>query len=72
MARIYFDRLREQVSYDHALRQTSALLGHLSSNTTERYLGLQAERAARNESLRGRRFIGVAPDATVTPIRRPV
>ncbi|MFG3137720.1 tyrosine-type recombinase/integrase [Streptomyces sp. NPDC048211] len=72
VARIYFDRRRTEVSHDHALRETSAFLGHLNQETTERYLGLQAEREARNRNLRGRRFIGVAPDATVTPIRRPV
>ncbi|WP_406527413.1 tyrosine-type recombinase/integrase [Streptomyces sp. I8-5] len=71
VARIYFDQLRHEISHDHALRQTAALLGHKNTETTERYLGLHAERLARNESLRGKRFIGVTPDATVTPIRRP-
>ena len=72
VARIYFDRLRTEISQDHALRETAALLGHINVHTTERYLGLQAEKEARNRNLRGKRFIGVSSrDTTVTPIRRP-
>ncbi|MEU3052299.1 tyrosine-type recombinase/integrase [Streptomyces griseus] len=70
VARIYFDQLRKEISYDHALRQTSALLGHLDSKTTEGYLGLDAERQARDESLRGRRFIS-AGTGNVIPMREP-
>jgi len=69
VARIYFDGLREQISYDHALRQTSALLDHDLSTTTEGYLGLQAEREARDKSLRGQRFISLAPDTSVVPLQ---
>lgn len=58
VARIYFDRLRDQVSRDHALRQTSALLGHTKASTTETYLGMSAEVEARDESMRGKRFLG--------------
>lgn len=58
VARIYFDRLREEVSHDHALRETMVFLGHKNQETTERYLGLQAEVEARNARLRGKRFIG--------------
>lgn len=61
IARIYFDRLRHEVSHDHALRETAALLGHKNVETTERYLGLQAEVAARNTRMRGRRFISADP-----------
>ncbi|MEU8683110.1 site-specific integrase [Streptomyces sp. NPDC048611] len=67
VARIYFDRLRQEISHDHALRQTSALLDHMNAETTEKYLGMKAEREARNTSLRGRRFL-TSPGATVTPI----
>lgn len=57
VARIYFDRLRSDVAHDHALRQTAAFLGHKNQETTERYLGIQAEVEARNASLRGQRFL---------------
>lgn len=68
VARIYFDRLRTEMNHDHALRQTMALLGHTKQETTERYLGLQAEILARNESLRGKRFLH--RDRTVTPLKQ--
>lgn len=57
VARIYFDSLRDEVSYDHALRQVAVLLDHSSTVTTEKYLGTKAEREAVDKSLRGRRFI---------------
>ncbi|MFF5973767.1 tyrosine-type recombinase/integrase [Streptomyces sp. NPDC012769] len=60
VARIYFDSLREQISYSHALRQTAALLQHESTATTEKYLGLSSELEARDASLRGKPFIGVS------------
>lgn len=67
VARIYFDDLRGAMSHDHALRQTAALLGHESTQTTERYLGMEAEVVARNASLRGRRFIALQEPVTVLP-----
>lgn len=69
VARIYFDGLRGEISRDHALRQTAALLGHRSTMTTEVYLGVEAEKEARDESLRGKRFL--IPSGNVTPLRRP-
>lgn len=57
VARLYFDSLRDEVSYDHALRQVAVLLDHTSTVTTEKYLGTKAEREAVDKSLRGRRFI---------------
>jgi integrase len=69
VARIYFDDLREEMSHDHALRQTASLLGHRNTATTEGYLGMDAERRARNESLRGKRFINVFGNGDVVPIR---
>lgn len=68
VARIYFDSLRGDVSHDHALRQTATLLGHKSSTTTETYLGLDAEREARDVSLRGQRLL--VPSQNVTTLRR--
>lgn len=70
VARIYFDSLRHEVSYDHALKQTAALLQHASVVTTERYLGMDAEVEARNVSLKGQRFIGVRSLGNVTTLRR--
>ncbi|MFE6846586.1 tyrosine-type recombinase/integrase [Streptomyces sp. NPDC057686] len=58
VARIYFDRLRDEVSHDHALRETMVFLGHKNQATTEKYLGLQAEVASRNARLKRQRFIG--------------
>lgn len=67
VARIYFDSLRYEISHDHALRQTASLLGHKNTATTERYLGLDAERAARDASLRGQPFLTAGTN--VTPLR---
>jgi hypothetical protein len=69
VARIYFDSLRHEISYDHALRQTAALLQHDSVVTTERYLGLDAEVQARDASLKGQRFIGVRALGNVQSLR---
>jgi integrase len=69
VARIYFDSLRGEISYDHALRQTAALLQHDSVVTTERYLGLDAEVQARDASLKGQRFIGVRAPGNVQSLR---
>lgn len=57
VARIYFDSLREEISYDHALRQVSVLLDHSNTSTTEKYLGTKAEKEAVDKSLKGQRFI---------------
>lgn len=69
VARIYFDSLRDQISHDHAIRQTMTLLGHRAQSTTETYLGLDAEKSARDESLRGKRLI--VPGGNVVTLHRP-
>ncbi|KAA1421240.1 tyrosine-type recombinase/integrase [Nocardioides humilatus] len=71
VARIYFDDLNASGEWDSALRMTSALLHHSNTSTTERYLGLDKDRRARDESLRGKSLLGprTAP-ASVTTIRR--
>lgn len=56
VARRYFDRLVID-GYDYALRLTQAMLNHKNAATTERYLGLRREYAARNESLKGLPFL---------------
>lgn len=68
VARIYFDAMRGEMSHDHALRQTAALLGHKHATQTETYLGLDAERVARDESLRGKRLL--IPGGNVTPLHQ--
>lgn len=52
-ARAYFDSLVSQ-GYDGALRRVQSMLGHKHSQMTERYLGLDLDRQARNADLRGR------------------
>jgi integrase len=50
-ARAYFDSLVDQ-GYDGALRRVQSMLGHAHSAMTERYLGLDLDRASRNADLR--------------------
>jgi len=57
VARAYFDSMRGSVGRDNALREVSALLHHSNSSMTERYLGLSAERDARDEAMRGKPFL---------------
>lgn len=63
-ARAFFDELTGEGGYDAALRVVSAWLHHKNSTTTERYLGLDAERQRRDEWLRGREFLS-SREATV-------
>jgi integrase len=53
VARAFFDKAVAH-GYDAALRATSALLHHSSSQVTELYLGLTSEKLSRDEILRGR------------------
>jgi len=71
VARIYFDSLKGEMSYAHALRQTASLLQHDETATTEKYLGLSTEKEARDQSLRGKRFIGIR-EQKVVPFQRRV
>lgn len=57
VARAYFDSMRSSVGRDNALREVSALLHHSNASMTERYLGLSAERDARDEAMRGKPFL---------------
>lgn len=69
LARLYFDDVSNK-GYDGALRATSALLHHKDATTTERYLGISAERELRNETLRGKPFLSslVASKDNVVPL----
>ena len=61
-ARAYFDVLAES-GYDGALRRVQAMLGHKSSSMTEVYLGLDLDRRARNEDIKGQPMFPVLSDA---------
>lgn len=65
VARIYFDDLNDSAEWDSALRMTSALLHHSNTSTTERYLGLDKDRRARDASLRGKSLLGPRPVACI-------
>lgn len=54
-ARAMFEQLRAD-GYDHALRRTASLLGHLHTSETEHYIGVDGERRARDEMLAGKRM----------------
>lgn len=56
VARAFFDFNVER-GYDAALRATSALLHHSSSQVTEVYLGLSTEKLHRDDVLRGKSFL---------------
>lgn len=62
-ARAYFDQLAED-GYDGALRRVQAMLGHKSSLTTEIYLGLNLDRRARNQALKGKPMFPQLQQAT--------
>ena len=68
-ARAYFDVL-VQHGYDGALRRVQSMLGHSQSAMTERYLGLNLDRRARNKALAGKPMFPTVQDAKVIPIRK--
>jgi len=68
VARAYYDSLKSE-GHEVAIRQVMVLLHHSNQSTTETYLGVTCERAARDVSLRGRSFLQRARTASVTPIR---
>lgn len=56
-ARALFEKLRAEASYDHALMVVKEFLNHKSTEQTQRYLGINHERAIRDEMLRGKDFL---------------
>jgi len=68
VARAYYDSLKAD-GHEVAVRAVMVLLHHSNQSTTEAYLGVTCERAARDLSLRGRSFLQPSRKATVTPIR---
>lgn len=71
VARAYFDAAKES-GYDGAMRETSALLHHASTKTTEHYLGLEAEVLKRDERIKGKSFLGAMIDRSNVVTLRPV
>ena len=51
-----------------AIREVMVLLHHSNQSTTEAYLGVTAERAARDKSLRGQSFLTPSHVADVVPL----
>lgn len=70
-ARIMYDAAATD-GYDQAIRVTSSFLHHQNAATTERYLGLTAERSKRDNLIRAGGFFAPTDtgDGTVTPLRK--
>lgn len=72
LARAIFDARVAEGGHDATVREVSALLHHKDSSTTERYLGLHAERERRNEMMRGKPLLSAmvqSQDAEVINLR---
>jgi integrase len=70
VARIYFDACSADMGYSNALREVMALLHHRSVATTEKYLGLDVERAARDRRIAGKPFLtSMTTTENVVPLR---
>lgn len=71
VGRLVFEQASES-GHDAALRLTAALLGHKSTQTTEGYIGVSADRRKRDELLKGKSFLDIAPTgrAQVIPLQR--
>lgn len=66
-ARALFDSLVER-SYDRSLERVQSMLHHSNSKMTEHYLGIEASRHKRNQTLRGVPMFPL-PDEGVTRLR---
>ncbi len=63
-ARIFYEELKVQ-GHPDPIRPVQAMLHHAKPEMTYRYIGVQLDRAARNEVLRGRAFLSrLAADTT--------
>jgi integrase len=70
VARAYYDAVSEEKGDVAALRETMAFLHHSAISTTERYLGLTAEKSRRDRRLRGKPFLtALVGQPNVVPIR---
>jgi integrase len=72
IALAYFDEASAEQGDVAALRETAALLHHAHLSTTERYLGMTAEKNRRNKRIKGRPFLTamVAKTDNVVPLRK--
>jgi hypothetical protein len=72
IALAYFDEASAEQGDVAALRETAALLHHAHLSTTERYLGMTAEKNRRNKRIKGRPFLTamVAKQDNVVPLRK--
>lgn len=72
VALAYFESVSKDQGDVAALRETAALLHHKNLHTTERYLGMTAEKTRRDRRLRGKPFLSalVSTEAeNVVPLR---
>jgi integrase len=70
VALAYFHQAAQEQGDVAALRETMLFLHHTSVQTTERYLGITAEKNRRNERLKGKPFLTAMIDQTnVVPLR---
>lgn len=69
VARLFFDR-SSAMGHDAALRMTSAFLHHSNTTTTEIYLGLQLERAKRDEVMTTGFLSDMTESGNVTKLRK--
>lgn len=57
VARLYFDDLCLDTGFSNALREVASFLHHKNTTTTEIYLGLDVERARRDQRMKGKPFL---------------
>lgn len=70
VALAYFNEVAQDQGDVAALRETASLLHHKSLATTEKYLGMTAEKNRRNRRLRGKPFLSAMVQAdNVVPLR---
>lgn len=67
-ARALFDSLVDG-GYDHALRVVQAMLHHKSMATTEKYIGLTADKRTRDQIIRGKKMYNIPTGNVITMAR---
>jgi len=71
IALAYFEEVSKDQGDVAALRETAALLHHKNLHTTERYLGMTAEKTRRDRRLRSKPFLSAMVQAdNVVPLRK--
>lgn len=71
VALAYFEQVSKDQGDVAALRETAALLHHKNLQTTERYLGMTAEKTRRDRRMRGKPFLSAMIQAdNVVPLRQ--